>query len=39
MRFNPNLQELVPTSQLDATVGGDFKYEFEPTSYWEQIVS
>ncbi|CAE6535999.1 unnamed protein product [Rhizoctonia solani] len=39
MRFNPNLLELVPASQLDASIGGEFSYEFEPKSYWEQIVS
>ncbi|CAE6475476.1 unnamed protein product [Rhizoctonia solani] len=39
MRFNPNLLELVPASQLDASIGGEFKYEFEPKSYWQQIVS
>ncbi|KAI0640216.1 CRAL/TRIO domain-containing protein [Trametes polyzona] len=38
MRFNPNLLELVPKEQLDADFGGDFEYEFEPNSYWEQIV-
>ncbi|KAG9126781.1 hypothetical protein FRC07_002017 [Ceratobasidium sp. 392] len=39
MRFNPNLSELVPVSQLDKDLGGEFPYEFEPVSYWEQIVS
>jgi len=39
MRFNPNLQELVPASQLDADLGGEFAYEFEPVSYWEQVIS
>jgi len=39
MRFNPNLLELVPKEHLDADFGGDYKYEFEPVSYWEQIVS
>ncbi|KAH7915732.1 CRAL TRIO domain-containing protein [Hygrophoropsis aurantiaca] len=38
MRFNPDLFELIPRSQLDADFGGEFKYEFEPESYWEQIV-
>ncbi|KAI0652648.1 CRAL/TRIO domain-containing protein [Trametes meyenii] len=39
MRFNPDLFELIPKEQLDADFGGDFEYEFEPKSYWEQIVS
>ncbi|KAI0830867.1 CRAL-TRIO domain-containing protein [Trametes gibbosa] len=39
MRFNPNLLELVPKAHLDAEFGGDFEYEFERNSYWEQIVS
>lgn len=39
MRFNPDLTELVPKEQLDAAFGGDFEYEFEPSSYWEQIVA
>ncbi|KAG9098366.1 hypothetical protein FRC06_006485 [Ceratobasidium sp. 370] len=39
MRFNPNLPELVPVSQLDKDLGGEFPYEFEPVSYWEQIIS
>ncbi|KAJ7573471.1 CRAL-TRIO domain-containing protein, partial [Mycena floridula] len=39
MRFNPNLLELIPASHLDAAFGGDFVYEFEPTSYWNQIVA
>ena len=39
MRFNPDLLELIPREHLDADFGGDYEYEFEPTSYWEQIVS
>jgi len=39
MRFNPNLLELIPTSQLDADFGGQNHYEFEPRSYWDQIVA
>lgn len=39
MRFNPDLLELVPAEQLDAQFGGTFEYEFEPVSYWEQIVA
>ncbi|KAJ3547935.1 hypothetical protein NMY22_g1467 [Coprinellus aureogranulatus] len=38
MRFNPNLLELIPKSQLDADFGGDYEFEFEPNSYWDQIV-
>ncbi|KAH9854360.1 CRAL/TRIO domain-containing protein [Lenzites betulinus] len=39
MRFNPDLLELVPKEHLDAEFGGDFEYQFERKSYWEQIVS
>ena len=39
MRFNPNLLGLIPKEHLDADFGGDYQYEFEPVSYWEQIVS
>lgn len=39
MRFNPDLLELIPKEHLDADFGGEYEYEFEPTSYWEQIVS
>lgn len=39
MRFNPDLSELIPTAHLDADFGGAFEYEFEPESYWSQIVS
>jgi len=39
MRFNPDLLELIPRTHLDADFGGDYEYEFEPNSYWEQIVS
>ncbi|KAF9488216.1 CRAL/TRIO domain-containing protein [Pleurotus eryngii] len=38
MRFNPDLLELIPKSQLDADFGGDYHFEFEPKSYWRQIV-
>ncbi|KAG9222181.1 hypothetical protein CCMSSC00406_0009006 [Pleurotus cornucopiae] len=38
MRFNPDLLELIPKSQLDADFGGDYNFEFEPKSYWRQIV-
>jgi hypothetical protein len=39
MRFNPDLLELVPKEQLDTDFGGDYEFEFEPESYWQQIVS
>ncbi|KAH9947093.1 CRAL-TRIO domain-containing protein [Amylocystis lapponica] len=39
MRFNPDLLELIPKEQLDADFGGEFEFEFEPVSYWEQVVS
>lgn len=39
MRFNPDLLELIPPSHLDADFGGDFHYQFEPKSYWDQIVA
>ncbi|KAI0931175.1 hypothetical protein AcV5_005279 [Taiwanofungus camphoratus] len=38
MRFNPDLFALIPRDQLDADFGGDYEFEFEPQSYWEQIV-
>lgn len=39
MRFNPDLLELIPPSHLDSDFGGEFSYEFEPKSYWDQIVA
>lgn len=38
MRFNPDLFELVPREQLDADFGGNYPYEFEPESYWIQLI-
>ncbi len=38
-RFNPDLLELIPASQLDADFGGEHHFEFEPESYWDQIVT
>lgn len=38
MRFNPDLFELVPREQLDADFGGDYEYDFEPESYWNQLI-
>ncbi|KIL71357.1 hypothetical protein M378DRAFT_65391 [Amanita muscaria Koide BX008] len=37
--FNPDLKALIPLSQLDAELGGEFNFEFEPNSYWNQFVS
>ena len=39
MRFNPDLFELIPKSQLDADFGGEHTYEFDAQSYWDQIVA
>jgi hypothetical protein len=39
MRFNPDLLELIPKEHLDADFGGGYDYEFEPVSFWDQIVS
>ncbi|KAG6860860.1 hypothetical protein C0995_006724 [Termitomyces sp. Mi166 len=39
MRFNPDLHELISPEQLDADFGGEHQYEFEPNSYWDQIVA
>jgi len=38
MRFNPDLLELVPKSQLDSDFGGDFEFEYDHETYWKQIV-
>ncbi|KZV67482.1 CRAL/TRIO domain-containing protein [Peniophora sp. CONT] len=38
MRFNPDLFELVPKSQLDADLGGDYNFEYDFESYWSQMV-
>ncbi|KAF9535695.1 CRAL/TRIO domain-containing protein [Crepidotus variabilis] len=39
MRFNPDLLELIPASQLDAEFGGDNHFEFNSEKYWDQIVA
>ncbi|PPQ75361.1 hypothetical protein CVT24_013148 [Panaeolus cyanescens] len=39
MRFNPDLLELIPASQLDADFGGQNNFQFDANSYWEQIVT
>ncbi|KIM88872.1 hypothetical protein PILCRDRAFT_85334 [Piloderma croceum F 1598] len=39
MRFNPDLLELVPKEQLDADFGGEYGFEFDAESYWQQVVS
>jgi hypothetical protein len=38
MRFNPDLFELIPRSQLDADFGGDHELVFDSESYWDQIL-
>ncbi|KAL4068961.1 CRAL-TRIO domain-containing protein [Scleroderma yunnanense] len=38
MRFNPNLADLIPESQLDAEFGGEYEFEFDHETYWKQIV-
>lgn len=38
MRFNPDLFELVPKSQLDADFGGEYNFEYDFESYWSQMV-
>lgn len=38
MRFNPDLLDLIPAEQLDATLaGGAHPYEFEHETYWRQV--
>ncbi|KZT27509.1 CRAL/TRIO domain-containing protein [Neolentinus lepideus HHB14362 ss-1] len=39
IRFNPNLLDLIPKEQLYKEFGGEFDYEFDFESYWEQICS
>ncbi|KAA1477222.1 CRAL TRIO domain-containing protein [Dentipellis sp. KUC8613] len=38
MRFNPDLFELVPKSQLDSDFGGDYEFEWNHEEYWKQMV-
>ncbi|THU83752.1 CRAL/TRIO domain-containing protein [Dendrothele bispora CBS 962.96] len=38
MRFNPDLLELVPASQLEAEFGGEYDFEFKHEDYWKQII-
>ncbi|KAI0297579.1 CRAL-TRIO domain-containing protein [Multifurca ochricompacta] len=38
MRFNPDLFELVPREQLDADFGGDYEFEFDHETYWNQLI-
>ncbi|KAG2022536.1 hypothetical protein CC2G_000278 [Coprinopsis cinerea AmutBmut pab1-1] len=38
LRFNPNLTEIIPESQLDADFGGSYEFDFEPKCYWDQII-
>jgi len=39
MKFNPDLKELIPDEHLDVSFGGSYNYEFEPTTYWNDLVS
>ncbi|EPQ60082.1 CRAL/TRIO domain-containing protein [Gloeophyllum trabeum ATCC 11539] len=39
IRFNPNLFDLIPKEHLYKEFGGEFDYEFDFDSYWEQICS
>ena len=38
MRFNPDLFELIPREQLDADFGGDYHFQFEHETYWNQLI-
>ncbi|TCD64743.1 hypothetical protein EIP91_003665 [Steccherinum ochraceum] len=38
IRFNPDLNDLIPEEQLDADLGGDYEYEFEHEAYWKQLI-
>ncbi|KAF8844208.1 CRAL TRIO domain-containing protein [Paxillus ammoniavirescens] len=38
MRFNPDLFELIPKSQLDSDFGGEYEFEFDHESYWKQVI-
>jgi len=38
MRFNPDLPSLIPLEQLDLQFGGSYEHEFEPKSYWRQLL-
>ncbi|EEB86670.1 hypothetical protein MPER_16293, partial [Moniliophthora perniciosa FA553] len=38
MRFNPDLLELVPASQLEAELGGEHNFVFNHEDYWKQII-
>ena len=33
------MKELVADEQLDVVFGGSYNYEFEPTSYWNDLIS
>lgn len=39
MKFNPDMKELVADEHLDVVFGGSYSYEFEPTSYWNDLIS
>jgi hypothetical protein len=38
MRFNPNLAELVPASQLDKEFGGEYNFEYDFKTYWKTMM-
>lgn len=38
MRFNPDLLELIPASQLESEFGGEYEYEFDHEAYWKQLI-
>ncbi|KIM32396.1 hypothetical protein M408DRAFT_63046 [Serendipita vermifera MAFF 305830] len=39
MRFNPDLKTLIPEEQLDVAFGGSYHYDFDPTIYWDSLIS
>jgi hypothetical protein len=39
MKFNPDMKELVADEHLDVVFGGSYNYQFEPTSYWNDLIS
>ncbi|KAK7695217.1 hypothetical protein QCA50_002407 [Cerrena zonata] len=38
IRFNPDLFELLPKEQLTTDLGGHYDFEFEPETYWKQML-
>ena len=39
MRFNPNLEELIPDDHLDVQLGGSYAYHFDPDVYWNSLIT